>query len=150
MSENFEDLLSKNAEEIEAPKPLPAGTYRALILDHSFDKTQRKGTDFVQWTIRPTDAGDDVDADELAEMPEWNQKNLRYRLYITPNSLFMVERFLEETLQIDPSNKTLREMIEESDEQELTIEVAHEPITDSNGNPTDDVRAVISDVAPAE
>ena len=66
---NFGALLDKPASEIERPKPLPQGGYICTVKGlPKFDKSSKKQTEFVEFTLQPVEAMEDVDQEALASM----------------------------------------------------------------------------------
>lgn len=91
---NFASILDEAPTEIERPKPLPVGTYVCVVAGQPvYDKSSKKSTPFVQFTLRPIAAGEDVDADELAEMGGFDGKTIRATYYLTEDAVFRLDEF---------------------------------------------------------
>lgn len=114
MSADFNDLLDTNLDDVKAPVPLPIGTYSFTVKNYELDKSSQKQTPFVRFLVNPTAAHDDVDEDMLAEVENWQQKNLRATFYLTDAALFMLKNFLEEACGLDVAGKTIKELIPEA------------------------------------
>jgi len=98
---DFNTLMSKPMDEIERPKPLPAGTYTGIIVSHEFGKSSQKQTDFVRFMIRVIAPGEDVDPEALKEYGQLGEKSLlRHDFYITEDAVFRLKEFLSDTLGI--------------------------------------------------
>lgn len=132
-AETFESILDQRADEVERPKPLPAGTYDVLVKgmpEHG--KSSKQQTPFVRFTYALVAAGDDVDADELAELltnakgetVAISERSIRDTYYTTPDALFRLIDTLK-NMGIDLDNKTVRAALDETPNASLRILVGH-------------------------
>lgn len=127
---SFGALLDTPGSEIERPKPLPVGSYTAMVMGlPRQDKSKNKGTEFVEFTLKLLEAQDDVDADELKAMGGLVDKTIKDTYYITEGSLWRLKDFLE-NCGIDLDDSSLREAIEETPNCTLGIYIKHEPSND--------------------
>jgi len=95
-SPNFASILDEAPTEIERPKPLPVGTYLCVIQGQpTYDKSSKKGTPFVQFTLRPIGAEGDVDEQELEELGGFENKTLRATYYLTEDAAYRLDEFHE-------------------------------------------------------
>lgn len=95
-SPNFASILDEAPTEIERPKPLPAGTYTCVVQGQPvYDKSTKKGTPYVQFTLRPIAAESDVDEDDLQEMGGFENKTIRATYYLTEEAVFRLDEFHE-------------------------------------------------------
>lgn len=63
---NFESILDMPSENVERPKPLPVGTYNAIVQGlYEEGVSAQKKTQFVQFTFAIQSADEDVDEDDL-------------------------------------------------------------------------------------
>lgn len=93
---NFQSILDEAPSEVDRPKPLPAGTYLCTVAGQPvYDKSSKKGTPYVQFTLRPLSAESDVDEDELEEMGGFDNKTLRVTFYLTEDAVFRLDEFHE-------------------------------------------------------
>lgn len=122
-SVDFRELLSKPAEDIKAPVPLPQGTYRGLIKGHALDESREKKTPFIRLTITNLDPQADVDQDDLAGV-DLSKKEVRKDFYLTEDSLYRFKEFIE-SCSIPVAGRTLGEMISELVNQEVMVELIH-------------------------
>lgn len=91
---NFTSILDEAPTEINRPKPLPAGTYECVVQGQPrYDKSSKKQTDFVEFTLRPVAAGDDVDEDELNEAGGIDGKTIRATYYLTEDAVYRLDEF---------------------------------------------------------
>jgi hypothetical protein len=126
---NFGALLDTPSSEVERPKPLPAGSYTAVV--HGlprYDKSTKKQTEFVEFTLNLLAAGDDVDEGELKEMGGFAGKTMRATYYITDTALWRLKDFLDH-LGIEDEG-SLRQRIEEAPGKQVGIFIKHEPSQD--------------------
>lgn len=142
---NFAALLDKQADQVEKPKPLPMGTFAWAILEHRFDESAKKKTPFIEFTVSPRAALDDVDEDLLAEVTNWQDKKMRLTFYLTDDSLFRLKDFMEHC-GIDLTGRTIAEGIPETQGAMFNGYVQHEPM---QNNP-EEMFASISKTMPAE
>jgi len=110
---NFESLLSQQADEVEKPKPLPAGTYQFAVVEHAFDTSSKKGTPFVRFQLSPIAAGEDVDQDLLAQVNNWQGKKMKFDCFLTDDAIWRLKDFLE-NCGINTSGRTFAECIPET------------------------------------
>jgi len=121
----FESILDTPAQDIERPKPLPAGTYDVVVRGlPEYGESPQKKTPFCRFTYAIQAAGEDVDTDELAEMGGIADKTIKDTYYTTPDAVFRLTDTLER-MGIDPEGKTVRQMIDESPNCSLRIVVGH-------------------------
>lgn len=122
---SFESILDTPANEVERPKPLPAGTYDCIVrgLPEYGESTQKK-TPFCRFTLAVQAAGDDVDPAELEEMGGVADKTIRTTYYTTPDAMFRLTDFLEHC-GIDLEGKTVRQAIDETPNCSVRAVVSH-------------------------
>lgn len=115
---NFNELLQIPADSIKKPPTLPAGTYFGLIKggaggkDYEFGESKEKKTPFVRYFLSLTEAGQDVDPGQLAEV-DLTKKVLRKDFYLTPDSMFRLKDFIAST-GVSTAGRTLQEIIPEA------------------------------------
>lgn len=145
---SFADILDRPTNEIERPKPLPVGTYHAVVQGQPrHDKSSKKGTPFVEFTLKILAAQDDVDAEALTAMltrPDGSTKSLqdqtiRATFYITEDAAWRLTGdvngnvgFLDH-LGIDRGDKSQRQRIAEAPGRQVYITVRHEATQDGTG-----------------
>jgi len=121
----FESILDMPASEVERPKPLPAGTYDAIVKGlYEEGQSSQKKTPFVRFTYAITNAGDDVDADELAEMGGIAEKTIKDTYYTTPEAMFRLTDALE-NMGIDLEGKSIRAALSDTPNCALRIVIGH-------------------------
>jgi hypothetical protein len=143
---NFGALLDKPSQEVERPKPLPVGTYTCIVQGlPRMDKSSKKQTEFVEFTLKPLAAGDDVDAEALEEIGGIGERTIRATYYVTEDALWRLKKFLVEDLGIEEEEKTLRQMIDEAPGQQVFAHIKHQASQDGTS-----VFAQLADTAPVE
>ena len=91
---NFASILDEAPTEINRPKPLPVGTYICVVQGQpTYDKSNKKGTPYVQFTLRPVAAEEDVDPEELEAMGGMESKTLRATFYLTEDAVYRLDEF---------------------------------------------------------
>lgn len=131
---NFLSVLDKPADSLEAPKPIAVGTYLALISGpEEYKKVGPNQTDFVGWPVKLIQPGPDVDVAALNEslsMKDGTVKSLgdvkmKWEMALTENSAHIVRDQLQNVLGIEPTGKTMRQMISEALGKQLYVTVKH-------------------------
>lgn len=136
---NFSSILDRPATEIEKPKPLPVGTYLTRVVGlPRYDKSAKKGTDFIEFTHVLVSPGEDVDAEELStylsrkdgSTKSLSEITMKNTYYLTEDSAWRLHQFLFEHCGFDPDESTLRQAAESTANVEVYITVGHEPSMD--------------------
>ncbi len=132
---SFSELLNKAPSEVERPKPLPTGTYNTMIEGlPRYDKSSKKQTQFVEFTHKMLSAGDDVDPDNLKEVlngKPLQEIRMKNTFYLTENSLWRLKDFLGHLgYDVDASDVTLQEMVEDTAGKQVAVFIKHEPSQD--------------------
>jgi len=132
-STSFESILDTPADKVERPKPLPAGTYSAIVKgmpEHGV--SAQKKTPFVRFTYVLTGAFDDVDEAELEAVltnaegvvTPIGEKSIKDTYYTTPDSLFRLTDALE-AMGIELDQKTVRAALDETPNCSINVVVFH-------------------------
>jgi len=132
----FESILDMPAADVERPKPLPAGTYDAIVQGlYEEGVSSQKKTPFVQFAFAIQGADEDVDEDELTTYLTAKDgtvkplsgvvlKNNSTKFYTTPDSLFRLTDFFEHC-GIDQDGKTIRQCLSETPNCSVKITIGH-------------------------
>lgn len=155
---NFGSILDKPASKVEKPKPLPAGTYTCLVKGQPRqDQSQKKKTEFVEFTLVPQQAGEDIDEDDLktaltkadGSVASLQDKSIRATFYLTEDALWRLKKFLEEDCQIeaeeDGEEKSIRQMVAEAPGKLVMASLRHKSSEDGTT-----VWAELGSTAPVE
>lgn len=149
-AQTFGSILDRAPADVEKPKPLPQGSYITSVVGQPrYDKSSKKQTPFVEFTLKVISAGDDVDADELEaflEMPDGSKKKLseitiKNTLYDTPAAGYRIKEFVQhcglnvgdEATGAQGDFDTLREAVESTAGQQVGVYVNHEPFQSGDG-----------------
>ena len=93
---NFASILDEAPTEVNAPAPLPQGTYLTVVRGQPrYDKSAKKGTPYVEFLLHPISAEPDVDEDELADAGGLDGKIIRATFWLTDEAVFMLDQFHE-------------------------------------------------------
>jgi len=142
---NFGIILDKPATDVERPKPLPQGSYTCVVKGlPRYDKSSKKQTEFVEFTLKPLSAGEDVDEDDLKAMGGFENKTIRATYYLTEESVFRLKDFLIHC-GIDEDGQTLRQMIDQTPGCQVIAFIKHRASDDGQS-----IFAELAKTAPAE
>lgn len=126
---NFADLLDTPSQDVHAPPTFPAGCWHWRIIGiPRRDKSSKKQTPFVEFTLKPLAAMEDVDQDALNEFGDFKDKTLPATFYVTEKSLFMLKDFLDHCGIANEG--TMNDRIEETPNAEVLGWIRHEASED--------------------
>lgn len=125
-SPSFSSILDRQATEIEPPKQVPIGDYVCIIKSRRYDKSSKKGTDFVEYTLQPVEAMESVDQEQLAEVGGFADKTFKLTFYLTEDAAYRLKDFLADDLGIDAEDRSLRMMIEDAIGSSVIATIGHE------------------------
>jgi hypothetical protein len=124
---SFQELLHKPIEEIKDPVPLSIGKYHCIVDGQpNYAKAGAKETDCVDFNLKPIRALD-VDPSQLAQAlngEALSDKRIRHRLFITPDSVHRLKRFLLNDLGLAPT--TISQMVSEAWGKEVIVKITHQ------------------------
>lgn len=155
MSADFNDVLNMKPSEIEKPKPRPIGTYLGAVTKYELrdvDTKQgpRKIADFHVKLIMAQNVEDQEALAEQGNVGDW-YPFVHGIFYETPEGRYNLKQFLTETLDISPGSgkneKTISEMIAESNGKQLLVTLKHDPYLSKQGTP--EIASRIGSVAKA-
>lgn len=130
---NFSSILDEAPTEVERPKPLPAGTYLCIVAGSPiYDKSSKKGTPYVQFTLRPISAEADVDEEDLAEMGGFENKSLRATFYLTEDAVYRLDEFHEHCGLDLSEESSRRQRNDEVINAQVRAVVGHRPSDDGS------------------
>jgi len=137
----FGAILDKPSSEVERPKPLPAGTYHCIITERpKYDKSTKKQTEFVEFTLHPLHAMEDVDEEALntaltkvdGSVGVLKDKAIRATFYLTEEALYRLKDFLIDDCQIEEDD-SFRTMIDATLNCEVLAKIKLVPNQDGTG-----------------
>lgn len=139
---NFGSILDRPSESIERPKPLPVGTYLWVVKGQPRqDKSSRKGTEFVEYTVEPLQAAEDVDQEALhealtnkqtGEVKPLQAKQRKVTFYITEDAIWRLKDFLDHCGVEDGKNISLRQRISGANGCQFLGAIRHEASEDGS------------------
>lgn len=134
MSTNLEAILNMQADEITAPPSIPAGSYVATVASFKSVESSQKKTPGIEFTMKITEAKEDVDEDALAQYRadggEVIGTEMAHTSWASEKSAFMLRDFLKDTLGISSGGRTMAAMLDEVVGKECIIKVVHQPSSD--------------------
>jgi|SRR5215471_19118458 len=134
----FGDILDMPSKDIEPPKNAPQGTYVTVVQGlPRYDKSSRKGTEFVEFTLGFLQAADDVDEDEIkawltsadGSVAPLQEKTIRVTYYLTENSIYRLKQFCDDC-GVDEDDHSLRQRVELAAGCQVLAHVKHQPSED--------------------
>lgn len=138
-------VLQQRTGEVERPKPIPNGTYDAVVTAREFGESNQKKTPYVRFTFGGLSPNDDVDHEALAGyggMAKLGEAKPRVDYYLTADALFRLTDMLKR-LGLSDSN-TVEQNIEQAMGKPCKIVIHHRPSQDNSV-----IYAEVRDVLPA-
>jgi hypothetical protein len=133
-SPTFSSILDRPSNSIEKPKPLPVGTYLAMTKGlPREDKSAKKQTPFVEFSMQLLQAADDVDQEALQAVlgsKALNEITMKNTFYLTDDAAWRLQKFLEADLGIEGGDVSLRQMISSSPGRQCLVSIKHEASQD--------------------
>ena len=129
-AQSFSSVLDTPAGDIERPKAAPVGSYVCVVQGQpKIDKSAKKQTEYVEYTLKPLEALDDVDEDALAD---WGIKDKTFRItfYITEKSIYRLKEFLEHCGVDMDDEGSMRQYIAEAAGKQVVAHIVHEASRD--------------------
>ena len=124
---DFNQLLAGKVGDTELPKPLPVGTFRAVIRNHEIVESSQKKTKGVQFNFTATEAQEDVDAEALASygVDKLGKARLKDTFWLTEEAMSRLRGFLEKTLKLDCSSQSYSEALAQTTGLEVFLSIKH-------------------------
>lgn len=124
----------------ERPKPWPVGSYVSVVKGlPRFDKSTRKQTPFVEFTLQPLQARDDVDIEALEEMGGLGNRTIRATFYTTDDAMWRLKKFLTDLGIEEDDDKSFDQAISEAPGRQVIAYIKHRA--------SDDGEAVYAELA---
>ena len=123
----FASVLDMPASDIERPKPLPVGSYVCVVQGQpKIDKSSKKQTEYVEYTLKLLEALNDVDTDALDAVGGIQEKFTKVTFYLTENSVYRLKEFLEHCGVDMEEEGSLRQYIAEAPGKQVVAHIIHE------------------------
>lgn len=143
MKPAFQSILDRPVGDAERPKPMPVGTYVCVVSGQpKFDKSTKKQTEYVEFTLKFLEAGDDVDPDALEAVGGIKDKTIRNTYYLTDASLFRLDDFLAH-LGIEEGTMSRSQACQEAVGRQCLVTISHRASDDGQS-----VFAQVKNTAP--
>lgn len=123
-SPDFAQLLSKRADEVKRPAPLPIGMFKFVVKKKEFGTSSKKHTPYVRFTAAPVEYASDVEESDLPE--DWQKKEYRHDFYLTDDAMFLLTDFCE-ACGLSVEGRGFDELVEEIPGSEFWCYVAQQP-----------------------
>lgn len=143
----FQEILTRPSSDTEKPKPLPVGTYLAMVKGQYEKVTAKTGTEGVKFTLQLLAADEDVDETALAECLKGkplSSRELKNTFWVTEDSAWRLGKFLED-LGFEPGAASYEQMMAAAPGQQVKVHLKHRASDDGSS-----VFAEISSTAPVE
>lgn len=129
----FASVLDMPASDIERPKPLPVGSYVCVVQGQpKIDKSSKKQTEYVEYTLKLLEALNDVDTDALDAVGGIQEKFTKVTFYLTENSVYRLKEFLEHCGVDMEEEGSLRQYIAEAPGKQVVAHIIHEASQDGD------------------
>lgn len=145
---NFGSILDKAPSDVKAPEALPVGSYLCTVMGlPRYDKSTKKGTEFVEYNLVIQDVGEDVDEEDAKAVDGGLRgKSIKATYYLTDTALYRLKEFLEHCgLDVEHA-ESMRELVDQAQGQQVIAYLKHEAATDGS----DRVFARLAGTAPVE
>lgn len=153
-SPNFGSILDRPPSKDDRPKALPAGSYVCVVDGRPrYDVSSKKKTEFVEFSLKPISAGEDVDSDDLlaaltradGTSSALSDKRIKATYYLTEDAIWRLNTFLEHLGIEEEEGKSRRVMIDETPGKQVIAFIKHEASDDGAT-----VFAKLASTAPVE
>ena len=131
MAVDFSKILSKQADQIEKPKPLPVGTYLCnnpqLPKFIGVGKNETPCAEFGLVILAPQE---DVAAEDVQAYGEVRGKNIRHRMFLTEGTEFRTKEELVNAFGVQEEGMSLGQMFNETINRQVLVTIKHRPSDD--------------------
>ena len=134
MTDDFRDLLSAPIDTFEAPVQPPPGVYKAIIERSEFLKSAQKGTNFVRFHLRLSEAVEVDDTETLEKVDNLSDVSTKIDFYLTKNAMFRLRNLLESAIP-DAKGRSAEDLIQELNGMEMLATMANQPNKKDPANP---------------
>lgn len=121
MTVDFKELLKKPADQVERPKPIPAGTYKGVVARQEFGQSKEKKTPYTRYHLTLTGPGDGVDPKDLDGI-DLTKKQFRKDFYLTNDAEYRLLDFIA-SCGVNTKGRTLGELVPEPLGKDVLIDI---------------------------
>lgn len=127
----FSSILDKQPADVKPPEALPTGSYLCVVKGMPrYDKSTKKGTPFIEYTLVIIQPMEDVDADALAEFGDCKGKVIKATYYDTEGAGYRLKEFYEHC-GLDVENaESMRELVDQPNGCQVIAYMKQEPSDD--------------------
>lgn len=90
---NFASILDESPTEVNAPQPVPQGTYLFRVRNWEEGRVSKAGNKSIDFNLIYLAAGDDVDEEELAEVGGLEGKTGKVTFWLTEDAVYRLDEF---------------------------------------------------------
>lgn len=131
MAVDFSKILSKQAEAIEKPKPLPIGSYLCVNPKlPEFKAIGKNETPAAEFGLVISAPSDDVDPDDLKAYGDVKGKTIRHRMFLTEGTEYRTKEELVNAFGVEEAGKNLGQMFNETVNKMVLVTIKHRPSED--------------------
>lgn len=131
MAANFQSILAgATLGEIEKPKPLPVGSYQALIKSFEFGESKQKQTPYVRVNmeiVAPMSDVNEADLEMFGGLAKLQGKKIKHDFYLTDASMFMLQEFVLDHVGLDLKGMSLDQGLPQIQNQVVGVRIQHRP-----------------------
>lgn len=143
MAQSFASILDQPASSSERPPLIPVGSYVCAIKGlPRRDKSSKKGTEFIEYTIQPVSAVDGtVDSDELQALGHLSSITFpKLTFYFTEKSAYRHKEFLRDDLGMEfEDDDSHWSLAQQAPGNQFIAQIKHRP--------SDDGKSMFADIA---
>lgn len=127
----FSSILDKAPADVKPPETLPVGSYLCTVQGlPRHDKSTKKGTPFIEYTLIIQQPMDDVDEDALNAFGDVKGKPIKATFYDTEQAGYRIKEFFEHCGLDTESVDTLRELVDSPNGCQVIAHLKHEASDD--------------------
>lgn len=140
---DFAHLLSKRLDDVEKPKPWPAGTYFGRVNAYKVDESREKKTPFIRMEVGIEGPSDDIPAEDVAGI-DFGKRKFNKDFFLTPDADWRLKEFIT-SCGIPTQGRNFNETLPETIGQPVIVQMVQTPsrdgtdiynnIGDMKGNP---------------
>jgi len=111
MSVDFTNELNISCDEIQKPKPLPAGTYFMTATGKRLGTSTTKGTKYAEVTFEISSLGPDLTEEDL-EGVKYLGRSMKQTFWLTEDSLYRILSFFK-AASLDIAGRSIGDVLED-------------------------------------